>query len=62
MRGKTLQARTANKRFGIGDAVQHRDGDRAVGVVIDRMGLSRIVVSLEDKTTVVWYAGRVDAV
>lgn len=44
-----------NKIFSQGDAVQHR-ASKEVGVVVERLGRTRLVVSLPNQTTIVWYA------
>lgn len=55
------QQPTSNRNLSTGDAVQHRTGG-TIGVVVERLGRTRIVVSLDNRTTVVWYAGSVRTV
>lgn len=54
MIAKTAPA--ANKTYSAGDVVKHRQSGE-VAVVVERLGRTRIVVSKNNKTTVVWYAG-----
>lgn len=45
-----------NKSYSAGDVVKHRQSGE-IAVVVERLGRSRIIVSRNDKTTIVWYAG-----
>lgn len=51
----------SNRAFSAGDAVQHQVSGE-VAVVVERLGRTRLVVSLEDRTTTVWYASNVRTV
>lgn len=54
-------ATVTNKDFGTGDCVQHKSSGE-VGVVVERLGRNRLVVSLDNHTTTVWYASSVDVI